>query len=98
MMVCDFQERIERHPDLKIVGYKDFKVYVEYKGHFSSVSTTCIEENLWTDLEDVLIGRREPECLYHMSRVVGYFSRIENWNSSKQGELKDRHKGDYNVD
>ena len=26
-----------------------------------------------------------------------YFSRINNWNRSKLGELKDRHKGDYAV-
>lgn len=35
--------------------------------------------------------------LVHISRVVGYYSRIENWNKSKQGELKDRHKGNYSV-
>ena len=33
----------------------------------------------------------------HMSRVVGYFSIIENWNNSKKEEHKDRHKGDYGV-
>jgi hypothetical protein len=33
----------------------------------------------------------------HMSRVCGYFSRINNWNKSKQGELKDRQKGSYVV-
>lgn len=32
------------------------------------------------------------------TRVVGYFSKIDNWNKSKkQGELVDRHKGRYNV-
>ena len=97
MMIIDFQERIEKHPDLKIIGYKDFKIYVDHKGQVSSVSGTCVEENLWVDLEAVLTGQREPDALYHMSRVVGYYSRIENWNDSKQGELKDRHKGDYNV-
>jgi anaerobic ribonucleoside-triphosphate reductase len=30
-----------------------------------------------------------------MSRVVGYYSIIENWNGSKQAELKDRQKGTY---
>jgi ribonucleoside-triphosphate reductase (formate) len=27
--------------------------------------------------------------------VVGYFSRVDNWNRSKHGELADRHAGDY---
>ena len=31
----------------------------------------------------------------HMSRIVGYYSKINNWNPSKLGELEDRRKGDY---
>ena len=34
---------------------------------------------------------------YGMSRVVGYYSIIENWNSSKQAEFKDRQKGVYKL-
>ena len=40
-----------------------------------------------------------PHChsdnVYGMSRVVGYFSVIENWNKSKKSELKRRQKGNY---
>ncbi|KKO18370.1 MAG: anaerobic ribonucleoside-triphosphate reductase [Candidatus Brocadia sp.] len=35
--------------------------------------------------------------VYGISRIVGYFSRINNWNKSKIGELADRHKGSYTV-
>jgi len=35
--------------------------------------------------------------VYGISRIVGYFSRISNWNKSKIGELKDRHKGKYTL-
>lgn len=35
--------------------------------------------------------------VYGLSRVVGYFSRINNWNLSKHGELADRHAGDYSI-
>lgn len=35
--------------------------------------------------------------IYGMTRVVGYYSRINNWNKSKLGELKDRHLGQYHV-
>mgnify|MGYP005647879417 CR=1 FL=1 len=35
--------------------------------------------------------------VYGITRVVGYFSRIPNWNKSKIGELKDRQKGNYSV-
>ena len=33
----------------------------------------------------------------HMTRVVGYYSRIENWNNSKRGELKARQAGNYRL-
>lgn len=36
--------------------------------------------------------------VYGMSRVVGYYSIIENWNGSKQAELVDRQNGDYKLD
>ena len=42
-----------------------------------------------------------PHCgsanVYGMSRVVGYFSKINNWNGSKQAEFKARQKGDYAI-
>lgn len=40
-----------------------------------------------------------PVCgssnVYGISRVVGYFSAIDNWNKSKQAEFKRRQKGNY---
>jgi ribonucleoside-triphosphate reductase len=35
--------------------------------------------------------------VYGITRIVGYFSRISNWNKSKLGELNDRHKGNYSL-
>ena len=32
-----------------------------------------------------------------ITRIVGYYSRIKNWNKSKIGELKDRHAGNYSI-
>lgn len=42
---------------------------------------------------------RCPYCgstnVYGISRVVGYYSVIDNWNKSKQAELKRRQEGNY---
>lgn len=42
-----------------------------------------------------------PHCasknVYGMSRVVGYYSKINNWNKSKTAEFVDRQKGDYEL-
>ena len=33
-----------------------------------------------------------------ITRVVGYFSRIDNWNEGKHAELEHRRAGDYSVE
>jgi ribonucleoside-triphosphate reductase (formate) len=42
-----------------------------------------------------------PKCgskkVYGISRIVGYFAKIEEWNKSKIAELRDRRKGNYDV-
>ncbi len=44
---------------------------------------------------------RCPECgsekVYGVSRVVGYFSRINNWNTGKKMEFDSRQKGNYAI-
>lgn len=35
--------------------------------------------------------------VYGVTRIVGYYSKITNWNKNKIGELKDRHSGNYNI-
>lgn len=37
----------------------------------------------------------DSENVYGISRIVGYFSVIDNWNNSKKSELKRRQKGNY---
>ena len=58
---------------------------------------SSVEAHDWRTLRRVIAGEVVPQPLMHITRVVGYFSRIENWNKSKIGELRDRRKGDYAV-
>jgi len=55
-----------------------------------------MEEN-----EDKKVMPKCPHCgsnnVFGMSRVVGYFSRIDNWNASKLAEFRDRQKGNYKI-
>ena len=37
----------------------------------------------------------EFTILHGITRIVGYYSRVSNWNKSKIGELNDRHIGNY---
>lgn len=38
-----------------------------------------------------------PIAVEGVSRIVGYYSRVTNWNKSKVGELRDRQKGQYGT-
>ncbi len=35
--------------------------------------------------------------VYSITRIVGYYSKISNWNKNKIGELKDRKMGNYQI-
>ncbi len=59
--------------------------------------TICNDCRKWTPRLQDHCDYCESKDVYGVTRIVGYFSRISNWNKSKLGELKDRHKGDYSV-
>ncbi len=46
---------------------------------------------------DAQCGHCGSTNVYGISRVVGYYSRINNWNKSKQAEFKDRQTGAYKI-
>lgn len=46
---------------------------------------------------DVINGDRNPIMCHGVTRIVGYYSRVNNWNKSKIGELRDRQKGNYGT-
>lgn len=103
MTSVELFEKVEAHPELQGVGVLDTDkgpaVQVKHttSGLVTQFPIEAIDNLSWTDLEPVLLCNREPSVLHQISRVVGYFSRIGNWNQSKIGELKDRRKGTYTV-
>ncbi len=104
MKPADFFARVEAADALEGLGIdsKDpdapaFVVKHGPSGLTTRIPVQVLEEVDWDVLEAILTGRREPLALQHMTRVVGYYSRVENWNKSKIGELKDRQRGNYSV-
>lgn len=45
----------------------------------------------------VIQNERPPVVLNGITRIVGYYSRVNNWNKSKVGELRDRANGNYGL-
>ena len=54
------------------------------------------------DCEAITRGKQDSclcgsEDVYSVARIVGYFSRIGDWNKSKLGEEADRRRGNYSL-
>ncbi len=45
----------------------------------------------------VIQNDRKPIVLNGITRIVGYYSRVNNWNKSKVGELRDRAQKNYGL-
>lgn len=45
----------------------------------------------------VIQNNRKSIVLNGITRIVGYYSRVNNWNKSKVGELRDRANGSYGL-
>jgi len=101
MDVKKFMSQVEQSEEIIPVGIVVDEMCMVVKHAQTGVEiklpTKAIEESDWETLYDVMIGKREPTVLQHMTRVVGYYSKIENWNPSKLGELKNRQEGNYEL-
>ena len=53
----------------------------------SHVTAKALPDLKWDALLTTVIGGRD---VVHVTRIVGYYSRTNNWNRSKLGELKGR--------
>ncbi len=71
-----------------LVGSKKF----DTAAHFTP---EAIKNNDWPILNRQIVQGRNVS---QVTRVVGYFSKVNNWNQSKIGELKDRHEGKYGIE
>jgi hypothetical protein len=60
-----------------------------------AVPVSDIQANPAADILAVLRRERKPNILETYSRIVGYWSRLSNWNRSKLAEAADRRRGNY---
>ena len=105
MVGCDFYTQVSEHTNLEWLGAREGKtpseddVLIRFKDTDAkfAVSISAIRENTWDDLFAVMSGQRSPRIMTHITRIVGYYSQLQNWNRSKIAELHDRHRGDYDL-
>ena len=106
-----FVEAIELSSDLEIIGtalpnseevfvIRDYSKTEGIEGAYVEVSIDEIVQKV-TDTDkaqefiNVIQNVRKPIVLEGITRIVGYYSRMSNWNKSKVGELRDRHSKNY---
>ena len=96
---CEFFDCVSAHSELEVIGIREGKLLVKHEPTRAvyGIRPEAVVEEEWETLEEILCGKRNPIILSHMTRIVGYYSQIENWNKSKLGELSDRRKGNYAV-
>jgi len=62
-----------------------------------TICNDCHKMSRGYNKENAICPFCKSKNVYGMSRVVGYYSKIENWNDSKQAEFKARQEGNYKV-
>ena len=98
-----FYDRVAEHGELEWLGVREGsdptadEVYVGYgtAGAKLALPVETILSREWDEIEAVLTGKRQARVLTHLTRIVGYFSQVHNWNRSKHTELADRGRGGY---
>jgi len=108
-----FVEAVELSSDLEVIGtafpskeevfvIRDYSKTEGIEGAYVEVSIDEIVRKV-TDCSraqefvKVIQNDRAPIVLNGITRIVGYYSRVNNWNKSKVGELRDRAKGSYGL-
>ncbi len=105
MEISEFFWRVEEASSLRGIDLQagdspesDIAVVEDLQSRYKTTfSIPTILDNDWPTLRDLALGKKDIAPLYHVTRIVGYYSRIENWNKSKLGELADRRRGNYAV-
>lgn len=105
MIGREFFENVMAHDELEWLGViegrspSDDEALVCHTeaGIKHAITVSSILNHSWQELEGVLTGKREPHVMIHLTRIVGYYSRVQNWNRSKIAELNDRCAGSYGV-
>lgn len=63
----------------------------------SEVMLKCTNPEMAGRIVRCLAGEEKAIVLNGITRIVGYYSRMSNWNASKIGELRNRNQGNYKV-
>ncbi len=97
-----FPENADGSQGEEVFVLRDYTKAEGIDGSYVEVSIGEVVEKV-TDFDKaqellrVISNDRSSIVLNGITRIVGYYSRVSNWNKSKVGELRDRSKGSYGL-
>ena len=99
MTAVEFIDHVEATPGLEVIDTAPGKALVRHAESKACYSVEYADAlvHTWDEIVAVLTAKRGAKIISHMTRIVGYYSMIDNWNKSKLGELAARRKGNYGI-
>lgn len=97
-----FPTKVENGKGEEVFVIRDYSKTEGVEGAYVEVSIGEITRKV-TDFDKaqefvkVIQNDRASIVLNGITRIVGYYSRVNNWNKSKVGELRDRANGSYGL-
>ena len=85
-----------------IIVIENSNVAEDVEGHQTTVEVPeifakCYNAETAARFLRVVNCDENPIKCFGITRIVGYYSRVQNWNKSKIGELRDRQEGRYGT-
>lgn len=85
----------EEKDGAEVLVLENTEVPKDVEGHqitveVSEIFAKCVDEKSVTRFVKVVNCDANPLVCHGITRIVGYYSRVSNWNKSKIGELRDR--------
>jgi hypothetical protein len=81
--------------EIEFFEVRDFKYGEDSEESHVHVPVTEVCDKPIKQIMACLNQTRKPIVCEGVTRIVGYYSRVDNWNKSKIGELRDRQSGRY---
>ena len=90
MTIDELKKEVSRTNELELTQQKNMLIlknkYYETEIRFDE---SFIKDKKFTDILKLSHQGRNVE---HITRVTGYFSKVENWNKGKKSEFSDRYR------
>ena len=100
----EFYRNVDVHEELEWLGALANSdgtdcVYVANKrlGSITEAPISAIKDHDWETWLAIMLGHRPAKVMKNITRIVGYYSELQNWNASKLAELRDRRNGNYGI-